>query len=471
MRHWLVVPDPGGRRVGSGGSTIACLAEILNQRLGGRGSSSTATPTQDLAEPHVWLEVLRGLRVLVIHAGGDSRRLPAYGPCGKVFVPLPGTSDSALGSTLFDRQLPAYLRLPAPPPGAGQVVITAGDVFLGFAPEEVALASAGMTGVGCSALPEQASRHGVYCAGPGGQVRRFLQKPTPAEQAAAGAVDAYGQAVLDVGVIHFDAAPAVQLLELFEVHPDAGGRLAWSGPLGEAIERLGLDFYREICCALGSECTLLSYHAALRASGSSWPSRLRSRSTPRSPPFACSVHVLKRCDFLHFGTTRQIITSGLDLLRRESRLATPPPVVSINNRFDSAGLIKGENAWVEGCWIMAPLTLRGNNVVVGVSVGEPMELPPGACLDVIPGRNRAGVPVHFVRCYHVDDVFDSEGRGPTLCGWPLDRWLEAAGAGPEAIWDNAIPPHVRTTWNARLFPRKPEKATRGASSSRTTERS
>ena len=89
VRHWLVVPDPGGRRVGSGGSTVACLAETLNHRLAGR--------RKDLAEPHAWLETLRCLRILVIHAGGDSRRLPAYGPCGKVFVPLPGASNSAWG--------------------------------------------------------------------------------------------------------------------------------------------------------------------------------------------------------------------------------------------------------------------------------------------------------------------------------------------------------------------------------------
>ena len=30
----MVVPDPGGKRIGSGGSTLYCLIEVLNRKLG-----------------------------------------------------------------------------------------------------------------------------------------------------------------------------------------------------------------------------------------------------------------------------------------------------------------------------------------------------------------------------------------------------------------------------------------------------
>src|SRR5439155_23284548 len=79
VREALVVADPEGKRVGSGGSTLFSLAAVLER------------------EPR-----LEGLRILIVHAGGDSRRLPAYSPCGKIFVPVPGQSQSALGLTLFD---------------------------------------------------------------------------------------------------------------------------------------------------------------------------------------------------------------------------------------------------------------------------------------------------------------------------------------------------------------------------------
>jgi hypothetical protein len=73
---------------------------------------------QATGEADNWRNILARTRTLIVHAGGDSRRLPAYGPCGKIFVPVPLPSDNALPVTLFDRQLPTYLALP-PGPGDG----------------------------------------------------------------------------------------------------------------------------------------------------------------------------------------------------------------------------------------------------------------------------------------------------------------------------------------------------------------
>src|SRR4051812_18904266 len=86
VAHVLVVPDPEGRRVGSGGSTLCCLIEVVNRELSGRAKGLPIC------------EILKTLRILIIHAGGDSRRLPAYGPCGKIFIPIPGENDAAFGA-------------------------------------------------------------------------------------------------------------------------------------------------------------------------------------------------------------------------------------------------------------------------------------------------------------------------------------------------------------------------------------
>ena len=59
-RNFIVIADPGGRRVGSLGATVNALRKI---------------------------SALRG-RVLVCHSGGDARRTPAYAAMGKAFVPL-----------------------------------------------------------------------------------------------------------------------------------------------------------------------------------------------------------------------------------------------------------------------------------------------------------------------------------------------------------------------------------------------
>ncbi len=444
-RDVLVLADPGGKRIGSGGSTIYCLSQVVGREL--------AAGKAHLADPQAWLDVLRRLRVLIIHAGGDSRRLPAYGPCGKLFVPVPGESDSAIAPTLFDRQLPTYLALPPAPPNAGQVVITAGDVLLSFDPESVEFAAEGMTGLCCRAAPKQASEHGVYCAHPDGRVRLYLQKPSAEAQADAGAVDRYGQSLLDIGVIHFDAATAVTLMKAFGVAADAAGGLAWSGELAAAIEAHGLDLYREVCCAIGAEATFEHYLANVRPSGSAWPESVLRRVCEALGEIPFHVRVLPQCGFLHFGTTRQLISSGVDLLRSDRGLARCNTCLSVTNEIaDGAGVI-GENAWVEGCRIGAELRLRGLNVVTGADVNQPLSLPRGACLDVVAGRDRAGRHAWFVRCYGVQDTFkDALGQGATLCNRPIAEWLAAVGATPADVWADGVPDEERSLWNARVFP-------------------
>src|SRR6266542_3538161 len=129
VREALVIPDPDGKRVGSGGSTLHCLQTILKRE-----------------------QRLEGLRILIVHAGGDSRRLPAYSPCGKIFVPVPGRSHSALGLTLFDRLVPTFLGLEA-----GQIVAATGDALLTFDPQSAHLNPGGMTLLASFVTPEEAA--------------------------------------------------------------------------------------------------------------------------------------------------------------------------------------------------------------------------------------------------------------------------------------------------------------------------
>ncbi|MFA6133547.1 MAG: L-fucokinase [Phycisphaerae bacterium] len=438
----LVVADPHGKRVGSGGSTVYCLMEVLQRRLAGEA----------LGQPAAWQEALSGLRILIVHAGGDSKRLPAYGPCGKIFIPVPGDSDAAVGATLLDRQLPIYLSLPAQPGGGGQVVITAGDVLLGFDPSLVRFAREGITGLGCLASPAQASKHGVYCGGPGGSVRLFLQKPSTDEQQQAGAVDRYGQSILDIGVMSFDAATARALLTLCGAKANQG-RLGLSGPVASAIERSGMDFYREVCCALGSSASFEQYRSGVRSSGSAWDEATLAAAFEALSPLPFAVQVCPRCRFLHFGTTRQIISSGEDLLREDRGVTQLEAPLNINSLVEPAGSISGSHGWVEACRIKAPLRLEGQNVVVGVDVESELSLPMGVCLDVITGTSHEGKAVWFVRCYGVtDSIKDSVAGGASFCGMPASRWLAAMGAKDDDAWDAAIPADQRTVWNARLFP-------------------
>jgi len=446
VRETRVVADLEGRRIGSGGSTLYCLATLLDGELERRGIAAAGWETLE--------EILRGLRILIVHAGGDSRRLPAYAPCGKIFVPVPGESYSALGTTMFDGLAPVLLDLPPGAPGGGQVVVAAGDALNRFDPSPVELALPGMTMLGCYASPEEAARHGVFSIGSGGVVRLYLQKPGIEEQKAAGAIDRHGRAALDVGITSLDAAAATALLRTFEVAPDESGKLAFSAGMRDTILAHGLDLYREICCAMGAEATVEHYLRAARGSGSRWEDGRLEALLPALRKIPFHVQVLPQCSFLHFGSTRQLISSGLALTVHNHGVLPETASLSVNNEIHAAGAIRGRDAWVEGCRLSAPLSLAGRNVVIGVDVAEPVSLPEGACLEVAAGRNRDGAPTWFIRCYGVEDTF----KDGIFRGRPLLEWLSSVGVDPEALWGAEAPPEDRSLWNARLFPAEQEHA-------------
>ncbi len=446
-RTVLTVSDPGGRRVGSGGSTLICLLEVLARE----GVA---------ADPGAWEATLGRLRVLIIHAGGDSKRLPPYGPFGKIFVPLPGETDAALGPTVFDRQLPYYLGLPAPrEDGVGQVVVGTGDVLLTFDPARVAFAAEGVTGVGCPSDPAVAANHGVYVPAPDGRIRLFLQKPSPREQAERGAIDSHGRSVLDIGILSFDAAAAVRMLALVAPARRAARTAAapaarpWDGLVAAAIDRGGLDLYREIACAFGTETTFASYRESVRAAGSRLPDAILERVFRSLHGLPSRVCVIPRCGFFHFGTLRELFETGRSLLTMDTGISQASACLAMDNRMGAGGMVTGRNAWVEGCAVDAPLRLGGENVVCGVDVSAESTIPPRACVDVLEGRGRDGRRGAFVRVYDVDDKFhlpaDSGGR---LGGHTPVEWLKAVGARSSDAWAAGVPERSRSVWNGRFFP-------------------
>lgn len=119
----LAVPDPQGQRIGSGAATlnaIFALAQHYQQHSFNNSLEENDTTTgsfmpsthqllsTDGVPPLTLIEMVAKKHILLLHAGGDSKRVPWANPMGKVFLPLPFlASDDQDGPVplLFDHIL------------------------------------------------------------------------------------------------------------------------------------------------------------------------------------------------------------------------------------------------------------------------------------------------------------------------------------------------------------------------------
>ena len=178
-RRILVVPDPGGKRVGTLGSTVHVLRRVK----------------------------CRG-RMLICHCGGFSKRLPAYAASGKVFAPVARTSTGV--KTLFEVIVRNMAKLELPRTGA---LVVCGDLAPDFDFGACDFSRPGVTGIAYLDTLARGSRHGVYVPARGrglSEVRGFLQKPKPAEARRAGAAIG-GKVAVDTGIMWLDAKTCSKL--------------------------------------------------------------------------------------------------------------------------------------------------------------------------------------------------------------------------------------------------------------------
>ena len=106
---YKVIPDLEGKRIGSGGATLNVLREIAK---------------------HSGKIDFSGLKILCIHSGGDSKRVPQYSACGKLFSPVPRELSDGRRSTLFDEFIIAMTGVPARIKDG--MMTASGDVLLLF---------------------------------------------------------------------------------------------------------------------------------------------------------------------------------------------------------------------------------------------------------------------------------------------------------------------------------------------------
>lgn len=362
--EYYCTSDPVGHRLGSGGGTTWILEECHRE-------SDSASKT--------FGEWLGKERKIIIHAGGQSRRLPAYAPSGKVLTPVPifrWERGQSLSQTLLDLQLPLYERIMATAPAGLNTMIVSGDVYIRAAEQLAPVPDADVVCYGLWLSSSIAKNHGVFYSthDAPSTLNRMLQKPSVEKL---NSLLQTGYFLTDIG-IWLLSDRAVELLRKRSRNAD--------GSFKE------YDLYSEFGRALGTDPEIVD---------------------PELKELSVAIVPLQGGQFYHFGTGREMISSTLaiqnlvndqrEIMHRDRK---PHPSIFVQNALTDRPFDHTHaNIWVENSHVAKGWTLTTDHIITGVPRNDwELTLAPGQCIDIIPVKDDA----YAVRVYNIDDRFAGE---------------------------------------------------------------
>ncbi len=403
--HFAVIPDEGGVRVGSGGATLSVIRYIRQ-----RESS------------------FDGLRILVIHSGGDSKRVPQYSALGKLFSPVPHELPNGRRATLFDEFMIAVASVPSRIREG--MLLLSGDVLLLFNPLQIDYSGQGAAVLSFKEHVETGKNHGVFLSGENGNVSRFLHKQTVETLQAQGAVNEHNCVDIDTGAVIFGAAMLEALYSLVSTEQD------YNNYVNSTVR---LSLYGDFLYPLASESTLEKFY--LEKPEGSFCQELREARTEVwrvLRPFRMKLLRLAPAKFIHFGTTREIMALMNTGIRAYKELGWDNCVRSSivgktagYNSVLSERAQMGDNCYLETSYVHSAGKV-GNNVLLSYIDIHDEEIPDDVVLHGLKQKDGKFV----VRIYGVND----NPKEDRLFGKILDAsW---------GIWDG----EDRTLWTANLYP-------------------
>lgn len=374
--------DPIGHRLGSGGGTAWLLQEAWRADAHCQSSSSSDACSQSFAE---WLS---SDRRIILHAGGQSKRLPSYAVSGKVLMPIPvfrWERGQRLSQTLLDLQLPLYERIMEQAPRRLTTMVVSGDVYVRAAERLGDIPEADVVCYGLWLDASVARNHGVFVSDRRTPtvLKQMLQKPSP-ERLSELLKDHFY--LTDIGIwLLSDRAVRLLMQRSMTDNPDISHLSSLISHLKE------YDLYSEFGCALGTDPTI---------------------DDPELRELSVAILPLPGGEFYHFGTSREMISSTLavqnivndqrDIMHNDRK---PHPSIFTQNAIVHYKFTEQNyNIWVENSFVGPRWTLTHDNVVTGVPENDwDIHLEPGECIDVVP----VGEKEYEVRRYRIDEAVNS----------------------------------------------------------------
>lgn len=391
--EWFCTSDPIDHKLGSGGGSTWLLTKAYKNDMA--NGNTAEKPSFD--------EWLASEKRLLLHAGGQSRRLPSYAPSGKVLTPIPvfrWERGQRLSQDLLSLQIPLYKQIMDAAPDNLHTMIVSGDVMIRTTQPLQPIPDADIVCYGLWLGPETAKNHGVFVSSRKAPsvLKCMLQKPSP-ETLGTLMKDHYY--LTDIG-IWLLSDKAVKVLMSHE---------------GE------YDLYSEFGGAMGTAPTLND--EAVR--------KLKVAILP-----------LMGGEFYHFGTSRELLSSTLaiqNLVNDQRRIwhlsRKPHPCIFIQNAITQIKVTaENESVWIENSFIGKNWKLSQRNIITGVPENDwNIELRPGQCVDIVP----LGDTQYVVRPYNIDDRFaGAEQQTPKF---PVADNVDEAGKMLAYMLSAPLPPN------------------------------
>lgn len=272
--EFVVIPDPDGERVGSGGATLSAI-KYVKEKYG----------------------TFKGKNIAVLHSGGDGKRTPSYSALGKLFSPAPRVLPNGKSSALFDEFMISIASVPARMREG--MLLLSGDIMLIYNPLQIDFSGCGAAAISFKESAETGKNHGVFLAGENGNVKKFLHKQSVKTLTDSGAVNEDGDVSIDTGAVMF----APDMLEaLYTLVSDDDGVKKYINPTTR------LSLYADFLYPLAEDSTLENFYNET-PEGEFCDELYEARKILWEilRPFKMKLLNFSPSKFVHFGTTKEVL--------------------------------------------------------------------------------------------------------------------------------------------------------------------
>lgn len=376
--EWFCTADPEDSKLGSGSGTTWLLEACYNSEHS----------QLDFKE---WIK--KEKRIL-LHACGQSSRLPSYAPVGKVLTPIPvfrWSRGQYLNQKLIDLQIPLYENILKEAPDSLNTLIASGDVLITLDDSMPAIPEVDIVCFSVWADPSVAQNHGVFVSNrKTPDVLDFmLQKPSYDKLNTIATTHLFS---MDIGVWLL-SDKAVNILR--NMSYDVNDHLTF------------YDLYSDFGACLGNKP--LTNHSDINS-------------------LSVAIVPLDNGSFYHYGTSADLIASTLNIQNKEldqrkilhNKIKTHPAIFVQNAELQINLTNENANVWVENSYITEDWRIENNHIITGIPLNNwAISLKAGQCVDIVP----VGDNMWIARPYGFTDTFKDCGYDSAYMTQSFGEWI------------------------------------------------